>query len=142
LSVDDTDIFFHIKRWQNSHDTILSDLSRRFLDRKLFKGFDLDMPENEREFFLAETRKVVEKNGLDPAYYLIEDNADAAHNFYIKDPSKPKDLIFVEAGFSRPQIREISEVSAAVRGLQEGYRIHRLYFPAELKDEINELYHR
>lgn len=143
LSVDDTDVLFHIKRWQDSNDTILSDLSRRFLDRKLFKGFDLDMPEKERELFIAETRRIVEINGFDPEYYLIEDNAgDAAHNFYIKDPNKPKDLIFVEAGFSRPQIREISEVSAAVRGLQEGYRIHRLYFPAELKDEIHELYHR
>ncbi len=142
LSVDDTDVLFHIKRWQNSHDAVLSDLSRRFLDRKLFKGFDLDMPEKERESFIAETKRIVEQNGFDPDYYVIEDNADAAHNFYIKDPNKPKDLIFVEAGFSRPQIREISEVSAAVRGLQEGYRIHRLYFPAELKDEINALYHR
>lgn len=143
LSVDDTDVLFHIKRWQISADTILSDLSRRFLDRKLFKGFDLDMPEKERESFITETKRIVELNGFDPEYYLIEDNAgDAAHNFYIKDLNKPKDLIFVEAGFSRPQIREISEVSAAVRGLQEGYRIHRLYFPAELKDEIHALYHR
>ena len=41
---------------------------------------------------------------------------------------------------SRPAIREISEVSGAVRGLLEGYRIHRVYFPAEIKDEIQKLY--
>lgn len=142
LSVDDTDVLFHIKRWQVSDDNILSDLSRRFLDRKLFKGFDLDMPEPERDSFISETKKMVGDNGFDPAYYVIEDNGgDAAHNFYTKDPEKQKDLIFVEAGFSRPQIREISEVSSAVRGLQEGYRIHRLYFPSELKDQIHALYH-
>jgi multidrug efflux pump subunit AcrB len=44
--------------------------------------------------------------------------------------------------FSRPRIREISEVSSAVRGLQAEYRIHRICFPAELKDEIGTLYHR
>lgn len=143
LSLDDTDVVFHIKRWQTADDKILADLSSRFLNRKLFKGFDLDMPDDSRDAFIADTRSLIERSGLDPEYYLIEDNAgDAAHNFYINDANKPKDQIYVEAGFSRPTIREISEVSAAVRGLQEGYRIHRLYFPPELKDEIQELYHR
>lgn len=143
LSVDDTDVLFHIKRWETAEDNILSDLSKRFLNRRLFKGFDLDMPDGERDSFISDARKIVEQKGFDPAFYLVEDKAgDVAHNFYIKDASKPKNLIYVKAGFSHPEIREISEVSAAVRGLQEGYRIHRLYFPAELKDEIQELYHR
>lgn len=143
LSLDDSDFLFHIKQWQLSDDPILSDLSSRFINRRLFKGFDLDMPESERGEFIESSRKRAEKGGFDPAFYLIEDKAgDAAHNFYIKDSAKPKDLIYVEAGFSHPEIREISEVSSAVRGLQEGYRIHRVYFPLELKDEIALLYHR
>jgi hypothetical protein len=44
LSLDDSDVLFHIKRWIDSDDKILSDLSGRFLDRRLFKAFDLDMP--------------------------------------------------------------------------------------------------
>jgi hypothetical protein len=55
---------------------------------------------------------------------------------------EPKNLIYVEEGFSHPQIREISEVSAAVRGLQKGYRIHRVCFPPELKNEIAKIYHQ
>jgi HD superfamily phosphohydrolase len=143
LELDDSDVMFHIKQWQNADDKILSDLSKRFLNRKLFKIFDLDMPENERREFLDESRKLVEKAGFDSDYYFIEDRAgDVAYNFYTTAGSDPKNLIYVEEGFSRPQIKEISEVSAAVRGLQKSYQMHRVCFPPELKKEISLLYHK
>lgn len=143
LALDDTDVMFSIKRWQHSNDKILSDLAARFLDRRLFKAFDLDMPEDARAWFVAAARKVVEDAGFDPEYYFIEDSAgNAPYSFYSKDATDAKDLIYVEEGFSRPSIREISAVSPAVRGLQEGYRIHRICFPAELKDGIGKLYHK
>ncbi len=143
LSIDDTDVSFHIKQWQNSDDKILSDLSHHFLNRRLFKAFDLDMPENERQNFLDNARKIVENAGFDADYYFIEDKAgDVPYYFYTKAQSNPKNLIFVEEGFSHPEIKEISEVSAAVRGLQKGYQMHRVCFPAELKNEIAKIYHR
>jgi HD superfamily phosphohydrolase len=142
LSIDDSDVIFHIKQWQRSEDRILADLAKRFLHRRLLKGFDLDMPEPARQQFVGEVREIGERAGFDPDHFVIEDKAgEVAHNFYIRDESKPKDLIYVEDGFSHPRIREISEVSAAVRGLQKGYRIHRLYFPDEIKDEVTDLYH-
>jgi HD superfamily phosphohydrolase len=142
LELDDSDVIFHIKQWIKSADKILSDLATRFLHRKLFKAFDLDMPEAERQNFLDEARKTVEKSGLDPDYYFIEDRAgDVPYYFYTKESSEPKNLIYVEEGFSRPRIREISEISAAVRGLQKGYQMHRVCFPAELKQEIAKIYH-
>ncbi|MDQ3490744.1 MAG: HD domain-containing protein [Acidobacteriota bacterium] len=142
LELDDSDVIYHIKQWQSDDDGILADLSKRFLNRKLFKAFDLDMPEEERKTFVNEARRIVEKAGFDTEYYFIEDKAgDVPHYFYTKDTANPKNFIYVEDGFSRPAIREISEVSAAVRGLQKGYRIHRVCFPAEVKNEITELYH-
>ncbi len=143
LELDDSDMMFHIKQWQNSEDKILADLSKRFLHRRLFKAFDLDMPESERISFLEKTRKIIEAAGYDTDYYFIEDaTGDVPYYFYTgQEESEPKNLIYVEEGFSHPQIREISEVSAAVRGLQKGYRIHRVCFPAELKDEISKIYH-
>ena len=143
LELDDTDVIFHIKQWQTADDPVLSDLSRRFVNRRLFKAFDLDMPEEERMEFLTEARNIVEKAGLDTDYYFIEDEAgDVPYYFYTRNDAKPKELIYVEEGFSRARIREISEVSPAVRGLQKGYQIHRVCFPAELKDEIARLYHK
>ncbi len=143
LELDDTDVMFSIKRWQHAADPILSDLAKRFLDRRLFKAFDLDMPEADRTKFVDGSRQIVENAGFDPDYYFVEDKAgNASYSFYSKDTSDPKNLIFVEDGYSRPAIREISSVSPAIRGLQEGYRIHRICFPAELKNEIGELYHK
>jgi uncharacterized protein len=143
LQIDDSDVIFHIKQWQQSEDKILSDLATRFVHRKLFKAFDLDMPETERAEFLKQTRKIVESQGFDVNYYLVEDKTgDVPYNFYKSASVEPKNLIYVEDGFSRPQIREISEVSAAVRGLQRGYEIHRICFPPELKNEIAVLYHQ
>lgn len=143
LQIDDSDVMFHIKQWQNSDDKILSDLAKRFLHRRLFKAFDLDMPEAERQDFLEKARRLVEDSGFDTDYYFIEDTAgDVPYYFYTKTHSEPKNLIYVEEGFSRPAIREISEISAAVRGLQKGYQIYRVCFPPELKGEIAKLYHQ
>lgn len=143
LSLDDSDFMFHIKQWRGSADVILSDLSGRFLDRRLFKALDLDMPDADRGEFVEAVRGFVADRGFDPDYYVIEDTGgDVAHSFYSPADAKPKDLIYVEDGFSRSAIREISAVSSAVRGLQKGYRIHRVCFPAEFKDEIGTLYHR
>ncbi len=143
LQIDDSDVLFHIKQWQKSNDPVLADLSNRFLNRKLFKVFDLDMPESERADFVEYAEKLVSSSGFDPQYYFAVDNAgDVPYYFYTKDASNPKNLIYVEDGFSNPQIREISEVSAAVRGLQKGYQINRVCFPHELKNEISARYHR
>ena len=142
LEMDDSDVMFHIKQWQNSDDRILADLSKRFLHRRLFKVFDVDMPDDERQSFLDRARKAVENAGFNTDYYFIEDKiGDFPYYFYTKDESQPKNQIYVEEGFSRPAIREISEVSAAVRGLQKGYQIHRVCFPPEAKPAIARLYH-
>ena len=143
LELDDADVLYYIKQWQRSSDRVLADLCQRFLNRRLFKAFDLDMPEADRMQFVADARAIVADRGFDAEYYFIEDKAgDVPHYFYTSDRSKPKNLIYVEDGFSHPQIREISEVSSAVRGLQSEYRIHRICFPAELQGEIATLYHR
>lgn len=143
LEFDDADMMFAIKRWSHDKDSVLSDLARRFLNRRLFKAFDLDMPAEQRAGFVEDARAIVGDAGFDPEYYFVEDTAgNAPYFFYAKTTADTKDLIFVEEGFSRPAIREISLVSPAVRGLQEGYRIHRICFPAELKDKIAELYHQ
>lgn len=143
LDLDDADVVYYIKQWRRSSDKILADLSSRFLNRRLFKAFDLDMPEDQRQEFIERSRQLVESRGFDPEYYFVEDKAgDVPHYFYTSDRSDPKNLIYVEEGFSRASIREISEVSSAVRGLQAGYRIHRVCFPVELKDDVAKLYHR
>ena len=142
LQLDDSDVIFHIKQWQRSRDPILSDLSSRFINRRLFKVYDLDMPEDDRQDFLEKVRAMVGASGLDPKYYFAEDKAgDVPYYYYKKSPDNPKNFIYVEDGYSNPVVREISEISAAVRGLQKGYEIHRVCFPPEIGDQVAAIYH-
>jgi HD superfamily phosphohydrolase len=144
LEIDDSDILFHIKQWQRSSDPILKDLSERFTGRRLFKAVDLDMDIAEQADFLTAARACVSQAGFDPDYYFIEDRASDVpyYNFYTAAGAEPKSHIFVEDGYARPEIREISEVSEVVRGLQKGYELHRVCFPAEVKEQVYALYHQ
>ena len=143
LQIDDSDVIFHLKQWQRSTDIILRDLSSRFVGRRLFKAIDLDMPEEERPGFIEAARDVVVRAGFAAEYYFIEDRATDVpyYGYYTGEGAEPRARIYVEDGYAHPQIREISEVSDAVRGLRRGYELHRVCFPAEVKDEVYRLYH-
>src|SRR6267378_1100196 len=143
LEMDDSDVIFHMKQWQHSSDPVLSDLSRRFIGRRLFKAIDLDMPQDEREDFLDAARAAVTRRDFDPEYYFVEDRASDVpyYGYYTAEGVEPRTRIYVEDGYARPQIREISEVSEAVRSLGRGYELHRICFPAEVKEEVYRLYH-
>ena len=143
LEMDDSDVIFHMKQWQSADDDVLRDLSSRFVGRRLFKAIDLDMPETEREQFLDAARAVVVGGGFDPEYYFIEDRASDVpyYGYYTAAGVEPRTRIYVEDGYAHPRLREISEVSEAVRGLGRGYELHRICFPAEVKEEVYRLYH-
>ena len=143
LSMDDSDVIFHMKQWQHSTDKVLGDLSQRFVDRRLFKAIDVDMPHDEREDFLQAAKSIVERAGFEPDYYFIEDRASDVpyYSYYTAGEVEPRTRIYVEDGYARPVIREITEVSEVVRGLGHGYELHRICFPAEVKDEVYRLYH-
>jgi uncharacterized protein len=143
LQIDDSDVIFHLKQWQHDADPVLSDLSRRFVERKLFKAIDLDMPEEERSGFIKAARDVVVRAGFAADYYFIEDRATDVpyYGYYTGEGAEERARIYVEDGYAHPKIREISEISEAVRGLRRGYELHRVCFPSEVKDEVYRLYH-
>lgn len=142
LEMDDSDVLFHLKQWRRAKDTVLNDLSNRFIGRRLFKAIDLDMPPEERTQFLTHARAAVARAGFEPRFYFIEDHAGDVpyYNYYTAEGAEPKARIYVEDGYAHPSIREISEVSGAVRGLQR-YQLDRVCFPPEVKEEIYALYH-
>ncbi|MGQ0760927.1 MAG: HD domain-containing protein [Acidobacteriota bacterium] len=143
LQIDDSDVIFHLKQWQREADPILGDLSRRFVERKLFKAIDLDMPEDERSDFIEAARDVVVRAGFAADYYFVEDRATDVpyYGYYTGEGAEERARIYVEDGYAHPKIREISEISEAVRGLRRGYELHRVCFPSEVKDEVYRLYH-
>ncbi len=105
LELDDSDVMFHIKQWQNSDDKILSDLAKRFLHRRLFKAFDLDMPENGTSRFSRKSaRNWLKTQDLTRIIILSKTGRATCHIIFTRrNAAEPKKLIYVEDGFSRPQ---------------------------------------
>ena len=58
------------------------------------------------------------------------------------NPSEQVSFLAAARECVRKAIREISEVSDVVRGLQRGYELHRVCFPAEVKHDVYALYHQ
>lgn len=71
LAADDVLFTYHIQTWQRSPDQILADLTRRFLDRDLFKTRDISQL-NESEVAIAQTQlhQDLLAKDLPPTYYL------------------------------------------------------------------------
>jgi uncharacterized protein len=140
LELDDTDLMFHLKQWTHDADAILADLATRFIDRKLFKTIDLEFVADEAKRFWERAEEVVRDAGFDPAYYLVLDRASDVpyYGYYSPVGVDPKSLIYIEAGWPRPEVREISEVSEVVRGMR-GYRIDRVCFPIEVSEAMAQL---
>lgn len=134
---DDHDVMFHIKQWARDHDSILNDLATRFVERRLFKARDIDLPENERKALVAEARNRIAQLGYDPNYYLIEDRAaDVPYYSYYRPEGKGR--LYIERRGTR-ELCDIAEVSEVVRSMR-GYEIHRLCYPPEAGQVLEELW--
>ena len=126
LGFDDHDVMFHIKQWMREGDSILSDLARRFMERRLFKTIDLPENKVERAELVTVARVELERLGFDTEFYLVEDRAgDVPYYNYYRPDGKSK--LYIE---QRGRLVDIADVSEVVRSLR-GYELHRLCFPAE-----------
>jgi uncharacterized protein len=114
----------------------LSDLARRFIERRLFKAIDMEIDLRDEEFS-ASARALLTANGFDPDYYLVMDRAVDIpyYGYYAPDKIDKRSLIYIDTGLRQAGIREISEVSQVVRGMR-GYRLDRVCVPEEVADGI------
>ncbi|HMG34074.1 MAG TPA: HD domain-containing protein [Blastocatellia bacterium] len=139
LQLDDNDLMFQLKVWSRSSDSVLSDLSQRLLNRRLFKTLDVAASGQDSESFWERARGVVARHGFDPDYYLVKDRAADIpfYGYYSPVDVAPHSLIYIEDELKK-EIREISEVSELVRSMR-GYQIERLCFPVEATAGMAEL---
>jgi HD superfamily phosphohydrolase len=136
LHFDDHDVMFHLKQWMREPDAILNDLARRFIERRLFKAIDLEMPDAKRAEFIRKARARVAARGFDPDYYLIEDRAaDIPYYSYYRPEGKARLLIQRNGATGIGELSDIADVSGVVRGMR-GYELHRLCFPMEASETV------
>ncbi len=137
LRFDDHDVMFHIKEWSRDADPILQDLARRFVERRLFKARDIDLPESERKALVAEAKQQIAALGFEPKYYLIEDRAaDVPYYSYYRPDGKAR--LYIERSGTR-ELCDIADISEVVR-LMGRYEIHRVCYPVEVSHVIESLW--
>lgn len=137
LSVDDYDVLYALKRWMGHHDPVLSDLSSRFVHRRLLKPvFRRPRPEVDPQW-LDDVRRLVRARGWDPEYYCLVDRmSDVAYDYYTGDgslPSNPPILAVDEGG----RLQELSRLSEVIRAVAHRPRTAvNVYVPEECRGEV------
>lgn len=69
---------YHISRWADGKDSILADLSRRLLNRRLFKTVRIENPAA-KDQLLQSAEEALRKLSMDPTYYLHEISTADVH---------------------------------------------------------------
>lgn len=137
LKLDDVQFFYHIKRWLDDKDQILSNLAFRFLNRRIFRASRInsrDAAEINRIEELA--KKAVASVGLDPDYYVgVESTGFRPYDYYRPEAEHPQTNIVVrtESG----ELKELSQLSLPIEALVRGnYESYWLVYPQEATEKI------
>ncbi|PSL40576.1 hypothetical protein B0H99_10437 [Planomicrobium soli] len=130
LALDEGVLMTYFQLWMQERDPILSDLSDRFVNRRLFQYVDFDPGKDYRK--LGELSQLFRKAGIDPDYYLIDDStSDLPYDFY--RPGEEEERLPIHLLMPAGEIKELSRSSQIVDAISGKRRTdYKLYFPAEL----------
>ena len=134
--LDDSDVLFSIKRWARSHDPILADLSRRFIQRDFFRVQYLPyQPDGGRlSAWQQQVAQWLIKSGLSS-----HSNADQDRSLYLKSGisrnsayTSQKDPIHIIS--KDGVVQELSEMAdtSAISALTQQVEKHYIFFPKEV----------
>ena len=139
LELDDHAISEFLKRCIHSSDGILQSLGTGLADRKLFKAVEAsDAHAADVGKFTAAAIDAIRQTDLDPDYSFVEDTpGDTPYKPYDPDEAKPATQIYAQTTLG--EIVEISKQSPAVQVLKSKYSLLRYYFPASVRDKLENI---
>lgn len=129
LELDEVWVNYHVKEWTKASDPILSDLSERFINRRLYKYLSC-RSENELQEAYEIFSQVYQKYGIDPNYYLQQDTiSKEAYQFYNEHVLHHSPILL----YYDQRLVEIAELSHIVRGIKDvGAKTdYKLYYAKE-----------
>ncbi|WP_110112669.1 HD domain-containing protein [Bacillus sp. CGMCC 1.16541] len=135
LKLDESVVLFYFQAWQGEEDEILSDLCRRFLNRKLFQYIEFN-PNSQMKMWM-ELTQLFKKAGINPDYYLVVDSSsDLPYDFY--RPGEEEERLPIHLLMPTEELKELSRQSEIVESISGKKRTdHKLYFPQELIDQLS-----
>lgn len=132
LELDDPTLLVALAQFPNDKDPILSDLSSRLLARRLFKALELfgenASPEGS-ERALSMARKLAERSGLNPDYYV---GLDVPSIVTFDDQEDPLTVLFKDRTMRKPG--DVSFLLSRLRG--QVLARPRLIFGSELREPL------
>lgn len=140
LPLDDYYFFSLFRKWLNSSDPILRDLSSRIINRHPFSA--IEIPPKRMATMLSSATKIeriLKRNRYDPQYFsAYDDPSDTPYKTY--EPSgqddKPSGLTNIFALDELGDPKEISQISAVVHSISKTQYSHRFYCPKEIREEV------
>jgi len=147
FDLDDNFIYSLLLKWsKDAKDKIVSDLSRRIVNRDLFKAIEYPIGGNIIKIAKSEDeiKKMLQKNEIDPEYYyFIDEPEDRPYSpvLSITNPEEQQKAleknIFIRLENSK--CNEISQESRIIKTLTERQYFTRLYVPAELRESARKI---
>jgi len=138
LRLDETDVLYAIKRWMDAPDPVLADLSRRFINRDLFRGIRLDEGHGPVDEEAVEA--AVRSAGFpEPAYYhQVDQTANVPYQYYVT-PTKAGGTppILIWNPWSRPPgLCEVTALSDVLRSIAKPVTRSVLFVPREAEAAV------
>ncbi|MBW4442254.1 MAG: HD domain-containing protein [Plectolyngbya sp. WJT66-NPBG17] len=132
LATDDGTFVYHLQQWQTHEDSILADLSRRFLDRDLLKALDIShLNESDRLSLLEKVQLWAKQLGFDPEIYCgLRIAVSRGYTLYDRGINIQTTL----------GLREIGELSALVQTLTQNVQRVWLIYPSEIKTKLQHFF--
>lgn len=134
LRLDEMVLNYFLQEWIEEEDAILSDLSRRFVNRDLFKH----LPFDGNRFTIDELTELFTKAGIDPDYYFVVDSfSDLPYDYNRPGINSRKPIHLIT---STGKIKEISTQSViinSITGIQR--KDYKIYYPKETILNIEDL---
>ncbi|MGK0554748.1 HD domain-containing protein [Macrococcus capreoli] len=134
LRLDEMVVNYYLQEWIDEDDAILSDLSRRFVNRDLFKH----LPFDGNRFTIDELTELFHKAGIDPDYYFVVDSfSDLPYDYNRPGINSRKPIHLIT---STGKIKEISTQSViinSITGIQR--KDYKIFYPKETILNIQDL---
>lgn len=123
LAADDGVFTYHLQRWQTHPDPILADLCRRYVNRDLFKAYDVTHLSTEHQNeLLTQVRQSLTEQGYPAEYYAgLRTSWSRGYTLYQRG-------IKLQAG---TELQELSDRSPLVKTITQPQQRHWLICPRE-----------
>jgi HD superfamily phosphohydrolase len=140
-ALDDTDVWYTLKRWSEEHDPILAELAAGLVQRQLYKTVEVpaDDPRG-LDGVVLEAREAAECAGADPTWHVLVDmGRDHGYTPYQPGLRSQPILILNNSGHLQ-RIEQRSEVVALLG--RSAHEVVRLCVPARLKQAVERVVSR